>query len=135
MLPDLPKHHKMHEADFGVLFRKWWSAQKSPLQGEIELKDAGKTDSLPFSAFSPDQEAIARLATSARGVLVRRAQGTTGAADYSGLVNTPYWLAVRYKGHFEVISVGTFLLEKSRSICKSLTGARARELSVISVRL
>ena len=132
-LPDLPTRHRKSEADFGVVFRKWWNAH--PLAGEIELKDTGGKDYLPFSSFSPDQETVAIMAMGPKGVLVRRAAGTAGGADYSGLVNAPYWLVIRFNRSFEVISVGMFLLEKSKSTCKSLTSARAREISVISVRV
>lgn len=133
MLPDLPRVLNKKEADFGIEFRRWW--EKHPLEGEIELKDTRGKNSLPFSAFSSDQEAVARMATEGRGVLVRRAQGTVGGADYSGLVRAPYWIVVRFPKGFEVISVGTFLLEKSKSRRKSLTSARAREISTISVRM
>lgn len=135
MLPNLPKQIKGQESDFGLQFRKWWDSPKGHLPGEIELKDTGGKDSLPFAAFSLDQEVIARMATEGKGVLVRRTVGTVGGADYSGLVNCPYWLAIKYPGGFEIISVGVFLLEKSRSTRRSLTSARAAAISTISVKL
>lgn len=134
LLPNLPKQIRGQEADFGLQFRKWWESPKGHLPGEIELKDTKGKDSLPFNAFSPDQEVIARMATEGKGVLVRRTVGTVGGADYSGLVNCPYWLAIKYPGGFEIISVGTFLLERERSKRKSLTSVRAREISTITVR-
>lgn len=132
MLPDLPRTTKHREADFGVVFRKWW--EKNPQVGEYEIKDTRGSDSFPFSEFSEEQETVARMATDGRGVLVRRTTGTVGGADYTGLVHSPYWLVIRFPGHFEVISVGTFLLEKSRSKRKSLTSLRAREISTVSVK-
>ncbi len=132
-LPDLPRTVKRRESDFSLIFRKWW--EKNPLPGEIELKDTRGRDSILFSEFSEDQEVIATMATGKKGVLVRRTVGTVGGADYSGLVNSPYWIVVRYPRSFEVISVGTWALEKRRSCRKSLTAARAREISVVSVPL
>ena len=131
-LPDLPERHQKREADFGLVFRRWW--EKNPLRGEIELKDTRGKDALPFSAVSEDQRSVARLAMG-RGVLVRRTVGTPGGADYSGLVGAPYWVVIKYPRAFEVISMGTFLLEESRSKRKSLTASRAREISVVSVKL
>lgn len=132
-LPNLPRAPKAREADFGVVFRRWW--EKNPLRGEIELKDTRGKDYLPFDEFSHDQEVIYNLASSSKGVLVRRTVGTVGGADYSGLVNAPYWLVIKYPRCFEIIAVGAFLLEKSRSTRRSLTSARAREISTISVKL
>jgi hypothetical protein len=132
-LPNLPERHQTKEADFGVVFRRWW--EKSRLRGEIELKDSLGKDYLPFSALSDDQIAVATLATGRKGVLVRRSLGTTGGADYSGLVDSPYWVVIKYKKAFYVISVNTFLLEKSRSRRRSLIEERAREIATISVKL
>lgn len=130
-LPNLPERHRKPEADFGVVFRRWW--EKNPRWGEYELKDTRGKDSLPFSALSDDQIAVATLAMGRKGVLVRRAQGTVGGADYSGLVGVPYWIVIKYPRSFEVIAVSQFLYEKSKSTRKSLSSARARDISVISV--
>lgn len=135
LLPSLPTQNTHKEADFGIAFRRWWNAQKSPLQGEIELKDTRGRDYLPFAEFSHDQEVIYNLASSSRGVLVRRSIGTTGGADYSGLVRSAYWIVIKYKKAFHIISVNAFLLERDRSKRKSLTEARAREIATISVSL
>jgi hypothetical protein len=130
-MPPLPAQHKKKEADFGVQFRKWWTLH--PLSGEIELKYARNGKDLPFSEVSSDQVAVGLMATSKKGVLVRRSAGTTGGADYSGLVQSPYWIVVKYTKHFYIISLETFLLEKNRSTRKSLTEERARAICVIEV--
>ena len=131
MMPPLPKQNKKKEADFGVQFRAWWN--KNPLQGEIEIKDTRGKDSLAFSEVSADQIAIGLMATSRKGVLVRRSAGTIGGADYSGLVQSPYWIVIKYPKGFVIISLSTFLLERDRSPRKSLTWARAQDIAVIVV--
>lgn len=129
-MPPLPKQNKKKEADFGITFRKWWEA--NPLRGEIEIKYA-RNDVFPFSELSHDQEVIGNMAISRKGVLVRRSAGTTGGADYSGLVQSPYWIVIKYSKAFYIISLTTFLLERSRSKRKSLTQERAEAISIITV--
>jgi len=129
-MPPLPKQNKSKEAAFGLKFRKWWI--EHPLRGEIELKYA-RNGSLPFSEVSEDQVAVGTLATSKRGILIRKSAGTTGGADYSGLVESPYWIVVSFGKHFYIISLETFLREKQHSKRKSLTEERAKAICVIEV--
>lgn len=129
-LPPLPKQNLKREADFGLVFRHWWDIHKLP--GEFELKDTRGKPSFAYSELSHEQEVIARLAISKRGVLVRRASGTTGGADYSGLVESPYWIVIRFPKMWCIISFETLILERSRSKRKSLTQERASEISVIT---
>lgn len=131
MLPKLPKQNKKEEADFGLAFRAWWEIHKLP--GEFELKDTRGKPSFLFSELSHEQEVIANLATSKRGVLVRRASGTIGGADYSGLVESPYWVAIRFPKFWCIISYKTLILERDRSKRKSLTAERAQEIAIIVI--
>lgn len=133
MLPELPRVLNKKEAEFGVSFRKYWELH--PIPGEIELKDTRGKDYLAFSEFSEEQEHIARRAISAKGALIRRAVGTPGGADYSGLVNSLYWIVIKYPSGFVIISIDTFLLERSRSKRKSLLWSRAQEISTVTVQL
>lgn len=130
-LPILPRQNNKKEAGFGLVFRKWW--EKNPLQGEIELKDTRGDPNFAFSEISREQEVICRLAISKRGVLVRRSSGTVGGSDYSGLVSSPYWVAIRYPKFFVIISLETLLLERDRSKKKSLSANRAKAISIITV--
>ncbi len=123
---DLPKQHRKREADFGVAFRAWWKLH--PFSGEIELKDTRGKDSLPFSALDPQQELVACADT----ILIRRTMGTVGAADYTGLVRSQYWIAIKYPKAFYVIGMKEFLRERDRSSRKSLTSARAAEIATYS---
>lgn len=130
-LPALPHRNNQKEADFGLIFRKYW--EKHPMSGEFELKDTRGKPNFAFSELSHEQEVIANLAISKRGVLVRRAAGTTGGADYTGLVQSPYWIVIKYPKHFYIISFETLILERDRSKRKSLTEERARAIAVIEV--
>lgn len=131
-LPTLPKQIKGQEATFGLEFRKWWVAH--PMRGNFELKHTKGTQSLPFAAVEQDQVIVANGASSKKGILLRVTVGTTGAPDYVGQVEQPVWVVIRYPTAFYILSMNTFLLEKSRSKRKSLTEQRAESLSTITVK-
>lgn len=132
-LPPLPKQLQRDESDFGLVFRKYWN--KHPFEGGIELKDTRGKDYFIFSEFHPDQEAVANSATSSKGTLVRTTVGTPGAPDYTGFVNAPYWIVIKYPKEFHIISLWSFLAERDKSHRKSLTSKRAGEISVKTVKL
>lgn len=130
-MPPLPKQNKTKEADFGIDFRKWW--EKNPMRGEFELKDTRGKLVFYFSELSYDQEVVCNKAISRKGVLIRRSSGTAGGADYSGLVESPYWVVINYPDGFCIIGFETLLLERDRSKRKSLTWDRAKEISIKTV--
>ena len=132
MLPDLPRQIKKREADFGIRL-KHWLAKNPQFSCAYELKQT-TTDSIPFDALEVQQVAYLRRISGPEGELVRII-GTKGEPDYVWLRNFPANVVVKYPRSFEVISIGTWVLEKSKSTRKSLTSARAKEISVISVRL
>lgn len=132
LLPSLPKQIRGPEADFGIEFRKWWTAH--PMRGNFELKHTKGSDSLPFAAVEADQVIVGNAAHSRKGVLLRLTVGTPGAPDYVGQIEQPVWVVIRYPKAFHVISLNVFLLEKSRSTRKSLTSVRAEALSTVSVK-
>lgn len=131
ILPDLPRVLNRQESKFSLVFRKWWEVH--PLPGEIELKDTRGKNYLAFSEVHEEQMIIANKAITKKGVLVRCTVGTTGRADYSGLVNSLYWIVIRYPKAFYVISYESFLLEKKRSTRKSLTAERAQNIATITI--
>lgn len=133
MLPDLPKQNKKQEADFGVRFRRWW--ERAGMYAPYELKDSRGENSIAFSELSEDQERIGRLAKSDKGVLIRIINGTPGSPDYVGFKNSPYWVVIKYPKCAEIIDLDTLLLERSRSKRKSLTAARAHEISTITINV
>lgn len=131
MLPNLPKINNKQEADFGIEFRRWWERKR--LKGTFELKDTRGKNSISFKCFEPDQQTIANLARSTKGVLVRVSVGTPGTADYIALINEPTWIVIKYPKAFYVISTEAFLFERDRSKRKSLTENRAHEIATISI--
>lgn len=130
-LPELPRTLNRQESKFSIIFRRWWEA--NPLPGEIELKDTRGKNYLAFSEVSDEQIIVGTKAGTRKGILVRCTVGTTGRADYSGLVNSLYWVVIRYPTAFHVISLEAFLMEKKRSARKSLTSERAESIATITV--
>lgn len=130
-MPDLPKQNKHREADFGLVFRKWW--QREGMNAPYEIKDSRGKDYISFSEITDEQISFALAANSEKGVLIRVERGTIGAADYVGFRNSPAWIVIKYPKFFAIIGIQTFILEKERSIRKSLTAERAKEISVKNV--
>lgn len=119
------------EADFGVLFRHWLRANPQ-YTCAYELKQS-KDTALPFASLEPNQIAYLSSIASDVGTLIR-VLGVSGEPDYVYLRNAPANVVVKFPDEFHIISIGTWLLEKERSIRKSLTNARAREISIMSVK-
>lgn len=130
-LPSLPKQIKGPEADFGIEFRCWWTAH--PLCGNFELKHTRGRNSLPFAAVEAEQVTMGNAAYSRKGTLVRITVGTPGAPDYIGQRNQITWIVIRFPKAFYLVSLEAFLMEKKRSIRKSLTSERAESIATITV--
>jgi len=123
MLPELPKQNKKKEADFGVIFRKWWNEHK--MLGTFEIKDTRGRSLFQLRELHEKQRIIGRL-SSGDGVLIRVTLGTSGAGDYIGLIKFPTWVVIKYPTEFYIIPLLTLLQVNT----KSLTEKRARELCV-----
>ncbi len=132
-LPALPSVRKSKEADFGVRFRAWIAENPMP-SGTFELKDTRGKDFLPFDEVGEGQIAHALRSKSRKGNLIRVQSGTPGAPDYAYFRQAFAWIVIKYRRGFEIIDIETFLKEKAQSKRKSLTHARAREISTISVK-
>lgn len=122
----------MLESKFGVLFRHWIKANPQ-YTCAYELKQTAKR-SIPFSALEDHQQAYLEAIRGNKGVLVR-VMGTAGEPDYIYLRNCPARVVVKMLWGFHLIDIDTWVLEKSKSLRKSLTEARAREIATISVKL
>jgi hypothetical protein len=125
---------KHKEADVSVVFRHWLRANPTRFPTcDFEMKQTG-TPSIPFSCLQENQVDFGTaIQHSPKGVLVR-VQGVNGEPDYSWKRNVPVFLVIKFPQKIEVISLDTFLFEKSKSQRKSLTSDRAKEISVISIR-
>lgn len=123
---------KKREADFGLRFRAWLRANPR-FSCAFELKQTSQ-GSILFSCLEEHQADYLQAIKGDKGVLVR-VQGTSGEPDYIYLRNFPACVVIRFPKAFHIIDVDTFLLEKGRSVRKSLTHARAGELSIVSVKI
>lgn len=123
---------KSREADFGLTFRHWLRAHPRH-SCAFELKQTSGS-ALPFSALESHQVDYLTAINGPKGVLVR-VQGVNGEPDYIYLRSFPACVVIKYPKSFHLISIGMFIDEKERSVRKSLTEARAKEISIVSVKL
>lgn len=135
-LPSLPKKIKNDEAKFGLKFRKWIEVNYSHIVScPLETKDSrGKSD-FPFAEVKEPQRHILMKAKSDKGVLIRVQTGTPGAPDYNFYRNSPAFVVIKYPRGFEMIDIENFIREDKKSKKRSLSYARAGEISVLSVKL
>ena len=130
-LPDLPKQHKKKEANFGVYLKDWTEKHPFNITTFIETKQT-ETDTIPFSCLETKQIAHGLLTTGSKGVWIR-VQGLSGEQDYIWAVNSPSYIAIKFKSGFVFIGIETFIMEKERSKRKSLTWERAQAISIRTV--
>ncbi len=123
---------KKREADFSMVFRHWLRANPR-FSCAFECKQTS-ANAIAFDALEEHQADYLRAITGPKGVLIR-VQGVNGEPDYVYLRNFPASVVIKFPGVFHIISIDTFLVEKKKSLRKSLTSARAGEISVISVKL
>lgn len=123
---------KNREADFSIVFRHWLRANPQ-YSCAYEMKQTSKP-SISFSCVEEHQLTYLQAIHSDKGALIR-VQGVNGEPDYIYLRNAPAYVVIKFVGEFHIIGIDTFILEKGRSKRKSLTNARARELSTVSVKL
>lgn len=123
---------KNREAEFSVLFRHWLRANPQ-LSGAYEIKLTRKA-SIPFSAVEEHQLTYLQAIRNEKGTLIR-VQGVNGEPDYVYLRNAPAWVVIKFPTEFHIIGINNFVNEKKASKRKSLTNARAREISTVSVKL
>lgn len=124
------------EANFGLLFRKWWKTQEDMPSAAFELKQT-TIDYISFSALQEHQEIALLASKSRKGILYKAPDDSRSVKpfDYFHLARAMAYVVIRYPKGFEVIDIDTFLLERDRSQRKSLTHERARRISTFSVKL
>lgn len=135
-LPPLPKQNKKREADFSILFRHWVMANPLSLPDACTFEHKQTTtDSIPFSALEEHQAIYSNaIRNSKKGVLMRM-QGVNGEPDYCYYRTKTAFIVIKYPDAFHIITVTNFIHEKETSHRKSLTSARAREISIKSIKL
>ena len=121
------------EAKANTLFNHWLKNVHKK-SGAFELKQT-TGDSIPFDAVAPHQ--IAALEAVVHGVLVYKIPdvGYQNPFDCMCFAGLPAYVVFKFPKSFELVSIDTFLLEKSRSKRKSLTYERAKAISTISIDL
>jgi len=120
------------ESKSAILFRHWIKANPQ-FTGSYEIKDSLGKKYLPFNSVSQAQLDYAMAIHSNKGVFIRVQAVSEGMPDYVYLRNCPAWIVIKYPKSFEIISIDSFILEKSRSKEKSLSWERAKAISTISV--
>lgn len=121
------------EAKFTLLFRHWLKANPR-MSAAFELKQCGS--SLPFNAVQEHQVDALTSVHSSTGLLYKAPDDSRGVKpfDLFYLRSAPAYVVVLFGNkEFSLIEIETFMLEKKRSKRKSLTMARAREISTITV--
>lgn len=120
------------ESRFSLIFRHWLKANPR-YSSAFELKQSTGI-SIPFDCLESQQIDYLLAIKSDAGTLIR-VQGTTGEPDYAYFRNAPANVVIRFPREFHLIDIDTFLLEKKRSKRKSLTTLRAREISIVSIKI
>ncbi len=135
MLPELPKKKKKREAEFGTDTFRVWLERHPLLSGAFELKQT-TTNSISFSVVEPHQIDGLLKAKSNKGIIYKAPDDSRGEKpfDYFYLRNASAWVVIKFPKSAEVISIETFLLERSRSNRKSLTAERAKAISTMSIK-
>ena len=132
MLPPLPKQRRQHEAEFGLLFRRWIEKHPRP-SGSYELKDAHGEDRLPFARLKAEQVAYANKIN--HGGALIRVLGINGEPDYVWLYRAPAYVVIRYPRCFTIIDVGDYVWERDNTKHRSLSVDRAKVVAIEVVDL
>lgn len=122
------------EAHFGGKFRAWLRAHPRS-SGAFELKQT-RTNSIPFSAVM-EHQIDALMAVKNGGLLYKAPDDSAGVKpfDFFYLRNEPAYIVIKFPRCFVGIDVETWVREQERSMRKSLTVSRAKEICVFSSQL
>ena len=133
-LPELPKHKKQDEADFGEKLVEHCNKHgffEYPCWTEIKKVDDKNT----FYFRQLDNLQIIKLKKiKYEGFMVRitlaSSGGTAGVPDYTWVYKQPAYVGIKYDKSWCFIDIDTFVLEKERSKKKSMTEERAQSISI-----
>lgn len=126
---------KKQEANFTAKFSHWVRVNFKRLQsGPYELKSSRGKDSIPFSAVEEHQLAALSACTTDKGFWYKISDQSQGYKPFDAIFfrNAPAYLVFEFPKSFHIIPVRGFLEEVKNSKRKSLTEARAKEISIIS---
>ncbi len=122
------------EAKSSILLRHYLRA--NPFHScSMEVKDTRGKDYLNFSEVKDEQINYGLAIKGKKGVLIRVEAIAEGMPDYVYLRNCPAYVVIKYPKLFAIIDIETFVKEKQKSQRKSLTSARASEISIKTINL
>jgi len=126
---------KKREADFGTLFRHWLKANPI-ISAAFELKQTKKAY-IAFSEVKDHQLEALQAAQSKQGILYKAPDDSRGIKpfDYFYLRNALSFVVIKYRKFFVLIEVDEFIKEKKKSLRKSLTEAKAKEIASLVIEL
>ena len=123
------------EAQFTIRFRHWIKANPMP-SGAFELKSTRGENRFPFRELQEHQEQALLASKSKEGLFFKIPD--IGVAynpfDCFYLRNAYAWVVIEYPQGFVIIDIDNFILARSKTKEKSLTWARAQEISHQTIR-
>lgn len=109
-----------HEANFGLLFRSWFRANKKKFESCVfELKDTRGSATFNVKEWKEEQRDHALACKSDDGNLMRFSSGTTGMPDYGFYRNAYAYVVIRYPKAFYVIDADDLIAHKGKSLKES----------------
>jgi len=118
------------EANFQTYFRHWLK-ENPMLSGAFELKQT-ITSSIPFASVKEHQVNALLASKSKTGILYKVGDDSIGAKpfDFFYLSKAFAWVVIKYPTAFFIIDIETFVLESKRSVRRSLTYTRAKDIAI-----
>ncbi len=106
-----------HEANFGLLFRSWFRANKRKFDSAVfELKDTRGKPNFGLSEWKEEQRTHALACKSDEGNLMRFSSGTTGMPDYGFYRNAYAYVVIRFPKAFYVIDADDLIKHPGKSL-------------------
>lgn len=118
-----------HEANFGLLFRSWFRANKRKFDSAVfELKDTRGKPNFGLSEWKEEQRTHALACKSDEGNLMRFSSGTTGMPDYGFYRNAYAYVVIRFPRAFYVIDADDLINHPGKSL-------KEAEASLIAIHI
>jgi len=135
-LPTLPKVLNKREANWTTtVFRKWLVENYQTLGGSaFEVKHTRGKEYLAFSEVKASQVAKMLKIRHEKYVWKNPDHGEETPPDIFFFNQAPVYVVIRYPRGVSIIPIDVFVLESKRSKRRSLTYARAVELSTIDFK-
>ena|SRR3990167_6622645 len=132
-LPDLPKKLNKRESLWSTKIFRLWALEHFSYTAIFEIKYARK-DSLPFSDVKEGQVAKMLKIRHDKFLWKNPDTGMETPPDFFLLVQEPTFVVIKYPKGVAIIPIDVWCLESSRSKRRSLTYARAMEISTIDFK-